>query len=221
MAPENFHERKKICRENIPVVQKLWRGESVSFIGADGERISTKVYPRPIQQELNVWLLVSANADAFRYAGTMGYNIYTMLSGDSLEVMRAKIARYKMGREQAGLDPEAGTVTLMMHTQINRDMSRVELAIEKPFKEYISSFIGSHHGEDISDLERQRLLDYSFKKYCKSGAIFGSVDEAKEMVDRIIDIGVDEISFLMDFGVDYGFVKESLPYLRKLVSHYI
>ena len=221
LSPDNFNDRKKICRERIPLVQKLWRGESVSFLGADGEQVPITVYPRPIQKELNVWLLASMNADAFRYAGTMGYNVYTMLSGDSLEVMKTKIALYRKGREEAGYDPMQGTVTLMMHTQVNKDMKRVEKAIEKPFKEYLSSFVSSHVGNRISERERQKLLDYSYKKYCKSGAIFGSVEEGKDMVDKIIEIGVDEISFLMDFGVDYTFVKESLPYLKKLVSYYI
>ena len=221
LSPETYSDRRKICGERIALVQKLWRGESVSFLGVDGEETPITVYPRPIQKELNVWLLASMNADAFHYAGTMGYNVYTMLSGDSLEVMRAKVKLYRKGREDAGYDPNEGIVTLMMHTQINKDMKRVESAIEKPFKEYLSSFLGAHYNSEGRENERQKILDYSYKKYCKSGAIFGSVQEGREMVDKIIEIGVDEISFLMDFGVDYSFVKESLPYLNKLVSYYL
>jgi hypothetical protein len=41
------------------------------------------------------------------------------------------------------------------------------------------------------------------------------------MVDEAVRAGVNDIACLMDFGVDYSFLKNSLPYLKELVSDYL
>ncbi len=229
-APGNFEERRRICGERILLVQKLWRGETVSFPGPGGEPVSVTVFPRPLQKELNVWLLVTQNDEAFVHAGRQGFNIFTMLYGISLEAMGRKIAHYRTARAEAGLDPAKGVVSLMLHTMINRDRAVVERAIEQPLKEYIRSSLNAHTraavdaGHEMAgsmgDAEKLRMVDYAYQRYCRTGAILGSVDDGCRVVDEAIRVGVDEICCLVDFGVDYAFVKESLPYLRALTSRY-
>jgi natural product biosynthesis luciferase-like monooxygenase protein len=231
LSPSTYTDRQRVCAERIPVVQKLWRGETVWFAGPGGESIPVTVHPRPIQKELNVWLLVFQNDDAFSYAGRQGYNIFTMLYGINLEGMRQKIALYRQGRQEAGLDPSTGVVSLMLHTFVHGKMETVENVVAEPFKEYIKSSLNSHvkaavdlkveGSAEIGEAEKAKILDYAYQRYFKTAAIFGTVDDAKNIVDNAIDIGVDEIACLMDFGVDYATVKDSLPYLKKLVSEYV
>jgi natural product biosynthesis luciferase-like monooxygenase protein len=229
LAPENYENRRTICAERIELVKRLWRGEILEFAGPGGEKIPIQVYPRPIQEELNVWYLVAQNDDSFFFAGKQGYNVFTMLYGIDLAAMSKKIALYRQGRAQAGLDPATGIVSLMLHTYIHRDKSRVERSVEKPFKEYINSTIDAHVNaglgrgkgvEQVTVEEREKILLYSYQRYYKTAALFGDIEDGRRMVDGAIGAGVNDIVCLVDFGVDYDAVMESLPYLQQLTSYY-
>jgi hypothetical protein len=43
--------------------------------------------------------------------------------------------------------------------------------------------------------------------------LFGSIVEAEQVAEKAVSVGVNEIACLMDFGVDYQVVMDSLPYL--------
>lgn len=228
LAPENYQNRREICSESIPIVQKLWRGETVTFTGPGDEPVPINVYPRPVQPELNVWLLVTQNDEGFIHAGRQGYNIFTMLYGNNLSVMESKISLYRNARREAGLDPDDGVITLMLHTLLMEDLSQVQEAVEVPFKAYIKSSLNAHlqaavdenGGQALSDTEKAKMLDYAYQRYFKTGAIFGTVEDGQSIVDQAIAAGVDEIACLVDFGVDYTLVKKSLTQLKKLVTCY-
>jgi natural product biosynthesis luciferase-like monooxygenase protein len=230
LAPDNYERRRALCSERISIVQRLWRGETVSFPGPGGERIPIAIHPRPVQPELNVWLLVAQNDEAFSYAGEQGYNVFTMLYGIDLEALGKKISLYREGRRRSGRDPATGIVSLMLHTLVHRDLNTVEKAIEVPFKAYIRNALDAHVNEGvvngsasdvIDEATRAKMLEYAYRRYCRTGAIFGSVEEGREVVDAAIQAGVNEIACLVDFGVDYATVGTSLPYLKTLVSHYL
>lgn len=226
-APDNFERRRELCSERIEIVRRLWRGEEMTFPGPGGEPCPVTVYPRPIQPELKVWLLVAQNDEAFAHAGRQGYNIFTMLYGVNLDVMARKIAIYREARKSAGLDSAAGRITLMLHTLVDRNLAVVKSAVEKPFKEYIKSALDAHAragivngSSHVTEEEKSRILEYSYERYCKTGALFGSVEDARKVVEEAIAAGVDEIACLVDFGVDYAQVLRSLPHLRELVGLY-
>ncbi|MDO9105375.1 MAG: LLM class flavin-dependent oxidoreductase [Methylovulum sp.] len=229
LAPEHYEKRREICSANIPVVQKLWRGETVVFAGPGGEPTPITVHPRPLQKELSVWLLVTQNEEGFIHAGKQGYNIFTMLYGNNLEAMGKKITLYRQARASAGLDPKAGVVTLMLHTLLLQDSAAVQAAVEQPFKQYIKSSLDAHvqaavaekGGVELNDAEKAKMLEYAYQRYFKTCAIFGTVDDGRQIVDQAIAVGVDDIACLVDFGVDYPIVHESLSYLRKLVAYYL
>ena len=201
------------------------------FPGPGGIEVPITVHPRPLQKEIAIWLLVAQNDEAFYYAGTQGYNVFTMLYGINLEAMEKKIIRYRQGRQDAGYDTDSGIVTLMLHTFVNNNISIVEEAVENPFKDYIRSSLNAHvkaaidqqkkDAESIGEEEKQKILNYAYQRYFKTSALFGSVETCQKFVDKAINIGVNDIACLVDFGVDYRQVKESLPYLRQLVAHYI
>jgi natural product biosynthesis luciferase-like monooxygenase protein len=229
-SPHNYEHRKQVCWDRIPIVQKLWRGETVIFPGAGGEQVPVTVYPRPVQKELRVWLLATQSNDSFLHAGKMGYNVFTMLYGMDLEAMGKKIELYRKAREEAGYDPATGIVSLMLHTMIHKEAHLVEKAVERPFREYIRSSMDVHikamaaereNGEEMGEGEKEKILEYAYYRYFRTGAIFGTVEDGREVVDRAIRAGVNDIACLVDFGVDYDLVKSSMPYLKQLVSHYL
>jgi natural product biosynthesis luciferase-like monooxygenase protein len=228
LSPDSYEDRRQICTDAIPIVQKLWRGEAVSFPGPGGELIPISVYPRPLQPELNVWLLITQNDEGFIHAGGQGYNVFTMLYGNNLHAMQKKIALYRSARQQAGLDPAKGVVTLMLHTLMLQDRAQVRTAVEAPFKGYIKSALDAHMkaaidqngGTPLTEEEKGKMLEYAFQRYFRTSAIFGTVEDGREIVDQAIAAGVDEIACLVDFGVAYPVVMESLTPLKQLVAGY-
>ncbi|MCY7297025.1 MupA/Atu3671 family FMN-dependent luciferase-like monooxygenase [Alteromonas sp. a30] len=229
LAPDNYHNRREICGERIDQVQRLWRGEAVEFTGPDNQTFPIQVFPKPTQKTLNVWLLVAQNEQAFYFAGKQGYNVFTMLYGIDMQEMAKKIALYRKGREEAGLDPQSGKVSLMLHTHLGADIPAVQQKVEAPFKDYIASTIDAHVkaglGKDkgvdeVSQAEKDKVLEYAYQRYFKTCALFGGVEDCQPLVEQAISAGVNDIVCLMDFGVDYDSVKASLPYLKQLSALY-
>ena len=228
-SPDTYENRKQVCWDRIPLIQRLWRGETVVFPGPEGEQVPVTVYPRPVQKELRVWLLATQSNDSFIHAGKMGYNVFTMLYGMDLEAMGKKIALYRKARKDAGYDPATGIVSLMLHTMIHKDAQTVEKAVAGPFKKYIKSSMdvhikamtpGKEGSDEMSEDEKEKILEYAYYRYFKTGAVFGTVDDGKQVVDHAIRVGVNDIACLVDFGVDYDLVRSSMPYLKELVSNY-
>jgi natural product biosynthesis luciferase-like monooxygenase protein len=220
LAPDNFADRTQLRNDMIPIIQKLWRGESMAFTGPDGEMFETTVYPRPRQKELNIWY-VSNSIYGFQYAGKMGYNVFTMLSGTSLEELKVKIDAYRQAREEGGFDPQSGIVSLMMHTFVHPDLDWVQQQVATPFKAYIRSSLGPHMrsvGKTLSEDEMEKMVEYSYARYFQTGGIFGPLDECQKQINKAVGAGVNEIAFLQDFGVDYDAVLSSLKYLQQLVE---
>ena len=220
LSPDTYENRVALRNERIPLIQKLWRGETVDFPGPGGEMFPITVYPRPVQPELNVWYVTNVEA-GFRHAGAQGYNVFTMLSGIDLTELGKNIECYRQARAAAGRDAQSGTVTLMMHTFVHPDREWVEKTVASPFKGYIRSSLAPHMkaaGKQLNAEEVERMVDYSYARYFQTGGIFGSPDDCQRQVDRAVEVGVNEIAFLQDFGMDYSAVRGSLEHLKKLVD---
>lgn len=220
LSPGTYENRSAVRDEMIPVIQKLWRGETVDFPGPGGEVFRTRVYPRPVQKELNVWYSTFSE-HGFEHAGRQGYNLFTMLLAIDFTALEKKIAIYRRAREEAGYDPDTGVVSLLMHTFVHPDLDWVQEVVGEPFKDYIrSSIVPQMKALDrhFDEAETEKIINYSYSRYFHTSGVFGPVEECQKQVDRAVAAGVNDIAFLQDFGVDYGAVKESLPYVKQLVD---
>lgn len=220
LSPETYANRQALRNERIPLIQRLWRGESVPFPGPSGAMLPITVYPRPIQPELQVWYLTLSD-DGFEHAGTHGYNVFTMLYGIDLAALGKKVEIYRRARAAAGRDPATGTVSLMLHTLVHPDLEWVQRMVSAPFKKYIRSSLIPHmkaDGRAVDEREIEKMVDYSFARYFQRAGLFGPVEACREQVALARSVGVDEIACLQDFGVDYDAVRSARGHLQALVS---
>ncbi|MGR3967053.1 LLM class flavin-dependent oxidoreductase [Pseudomonas sp. 910_23] len=227
LAPHAYEDRREVMWQRIEQVRRLWAGERLSFPGPGGDPVSVVTFPRPLQTSLNVWILVAKNTESFIAAGKAGFNVFTMLYGIDLPDLAEKIGLYRQARRDAGFDPASGRVTLMLHTLVGPDSAWVRRAVEAPFKDYIRSSLVAHmkaratpDGRPLDATEQENVLQYAFERYYETGALFGTVDEVRYRVGQVLETGIDEIACLMDFGVDYAVVHQSLPYLEQLVASF-
>jgi len=240
-APENYADRRGLMFRQIETVLRLWRGEAITCRGGDGQEVAVRILPRPVRPDLPCWITAAGSPDTFRSAGEMGANLLTHLLGQSVEELAEKIRVYRDARRRSARGGE-GHVTLMLHTFVERDRVVVREKVRGPFTEYLKTSVdlvkkassawsfaaykkpgiskSSHGGEvdlnQLSDEDMQALLDHAFERYFQTSGLFGTPESCLEMVDRLKEIGVDEIACLIDFGVDFDSVLASLYALNEL-----
>lgn len=238
LAPQNHAQRKEVMFKNIQTVRKLWRGESIEVPGPDGAPVEVRTMPRPIQKELPVWVTTAGNVDTFRGAAEGGFNVLTHLLGQSLAEVQAKVAAYRETWREKG-HAGRGRVTLMLHTFVGGSDSEVYDAVRGPMIEYLRSSAGlarnfiasfptfktqgageaeqmSSDFKQLSDADMDAILSHSFERYFTQSGLFGTVETCEALVERLREIGVDEIACLIDFGVPAQTVREHFPLLAEL-----
>jgi natural product biosynthesis luciferase-like monooxygenase protein len=230
--PDRYEQRQAVMYEQIETVRRLWRGEPVTRKNTYGKDVEVRIFPRPIQEQLPVWITSSGNAETFASAGAVGANVLTHLIGQDIDTLEGKIRRYRQARAAAGEDPGGGTVALMLHTFLGASAEQVKAKVRGPFHEYLRAAVsleqkavdgggvisGGHRIEQHSIPERamEDLLDVTFERYFQAGSLMGTTAGCEPLVWRLQDIGVDEIACLIDFGVDEASVLSALPYLDAL-----
>ncbi|MFN3723876.1 MAG: MupA/Atu3671 family FMN-dependent luciferase-like monooxygenase [Paracoccaceae bacterium] len=220
-------------------IKRLWRGEAVDFPTADGSMFPVVTQPRPVSADLPLWVTTAGNPETWREAGAMGANVLTHLLGQSVDEVAGKIKLYREARAKAGHDPEAGVITLMLHTFVGRDRDQVRRAAEGPMKAYLAAAVGlvkqyawafpafkKPQGvtnpmqidlQTLSDEENAAILDFAFQRYFDDSGLFGTVEDALARVERLKRIGVGEVACLIDYGIAPAQVLEGLYPLAEVV----
>jgi natural product biosynthesis luciferase-like monooxygenase protein len=227
-APENYAHRKEVTMRGVETVRRLWRGETVTFSGVDGQDLRVKTLPRPVQRELPVWLTAAGPADTFRLAGERGAYVLTHLLGQSLELLAEKIDLYRRAWREHDHGPDAGHVTLMLHTFVGEDDKAVREKIRRPLSNYLKSSLDQVLGlmqgagdkvdpRDLTEENLDALISYAFNRLYETTGLCGTPASCLRMIDRLRDAGVDEVACLIDFGVDFDSVMASLKFLEQVM----
>ena len=222
LNPANFAERREIMRRNITTVRQLWRGEAVEFPGGRGNAVPVKIFPRPIQAELPVWVTAAGSPETFRLAGEMGAGILTHLLGQELDDLAKKIKIYREARRAHGHDE--GCVTIALHTFVGEDLAAVKEKVRGPLCRYLADSAdllkglsqAVYPGADMKSLsteEMNTLVEYSFNRYFDLCGLLGTPDTCRTVLRKLATLGVDEIACLIDFGVEPDAALESLKLL--------
>jgi natural product biosynthesis luciferase-like monooxygenase protein len=211
--PDRYESRKESLYRNILTLQQLWRGEPVSVQSGSGKTIEVRIYPKPVQPVLPIWITTAGTAENFWRAGEIGANILTHLLGQTVEKLAANIRSYRESLRKHGHDPDAGKVTLMLHTFVGENVQSVRDQVRTPFKNYLRSSVDlianliRSEGMNL-DLTAMKpkdfddLLSFAFDRYFETSALFGTVRTCEAMVNSLKEIGVNEIGCLIDFGVE-------------------
>jgi natural product biosynthesis luciferase-like monooxygenase protein len=218
LAPDRYADRRRYVLDNISVIRDLWSGKPVTRRNGNGEDIEVLTYPRPAQPELNLWLTCASNPASFEEAGARGLNVLTALLFQRIEELDPKIQAYRKAREMNGLDPATGTVTLMVHTFVGETDEAVRREVRQPFLNYLESSVDlwKHQWQHLNASDRSRLAEFAFERYFRTSALFGSVEKCSAFVEKLVDVGVNEVASLIDFGVPERTVLDALPYLDQI-----
>jgi natural product biosynthesis luciferase-like monooxygenase protein len=233
LSPSAYTDRKDHMFRNIQIIKKLWRGETVTFQGVDGRDAEVRTLPRPVQHELPTWIAISKKPESWVRAGEIGANVLTTIVKQPLDVLAAKIRLYRAARAEHGHDPDAGRVTVMLHTFVGEDNHVVKEIVKEPMTGYFRSNIKqfefqadllaeSHAGstsfdpDNLTDADLDVVASYAFERYFETSLLCGTPDKCSHLIKRLMEIGVSEVACLIDFGVSVDLVMESLTHLNIL-----
>lgn len=222
--PEHYQDRRQYTFDQVKTLRDLWRGESVTFPGPQGEELTVRTFPRPVQPEMPLWMVHSSNPETWVTAGELGLNVLSLL--DNWDRLEHNIQAYRGAREEAGHDPKAGVVTLGLHTFVGSNDESVRALVRDPLAGYLSSFLKQRGGDaalrgeskSISDAERKLLVDNVFEDMFENRALCGSTERCIAMIERVASIGVNEVACLLDFGLPFTTVLEGLPKLDEVLA---
>ncbi|HKU73634.1 MAG TPA: MupA/Atu3671 family FMN-dependent luciferase-like monooxygenase [Pyrinomonadaceae bacterium] len=230
LAPNSFHNRRELMHDGIETVRRLWRGESVSVPGVDGQSVDVKLVPMPMQPELPFWLTVASPTGGVK-AGEMNAGFLTNFMGRTLEDIAERIALYRQAAT-ANHGPNAGHVTVQIHAFLGDDLEKTREKARGPLAEYLQASValkntvatnrGKRPAVNFAQLPKEDLqyvFSGAFKDYVND-ALIGTPDHCVPVVDKLIEAGVDELCCLIDFGVDLESTMESLHYVNELKKRY-
>jgi natural product biosynthesis luciferase-like monooxygenase protein len=230
LKPENFADKfnlLNVCRDQL---QRVWRGEPVERIDANGDTHSIVTFPRPVQKELPIWLTTSQKEEPWRFAGSNGFNVLSALINFGPKELEKRIAVYREARAASGHDPKAGVVSLMLHTYVATDSGQAVERVRPALTEYLKSFVVQHQGanqaaadDKVKTLQElgtdgDDFVSMVFDRYIATSSLIGDVRQAGQILERFRAMGVDEVACLVDFGLDKAAVLDSLRLLSGLIS---
>jgi natural product biosynthesis luciferase-like monooxygenase protein len=228
LNPAAYQDRHEIMRRGIATVRRLWRGEALRLPGGAGGQVEVRIFPRPVQQELPIWVTAAGSPATFRLAGELGAGVLTHLLGQDAGDVAAKIQVYREAWRQAGHAPDGGRVTVMLHTFVGPSLGAVHAAVRGPLSAYLKTSFGllrslaesvGVHGDPaaMAPGELDLLVSRAYERYVAAGAgLIGTPDSCAETLLRLRQMGVDEVACLIDFGVAADQVLASLAHLDEL-----
>lgn len=229
LAPERTREyydnRKDNMIENIKLIRRLWSGEPHTITDFEGTEHVVKILPRPLQPELEIWVAISNNVETFIKAGEVGAHVLTGMVNQPPDDLEQKIQLYRKARAENGYDPDTGKVTVMLHTCVGESNDEIKELVREPLKDYLKTFIKQQKNimegyGHFSEADQDTVVSYAFDKYFEESALFGTPDKCGQLVRDLIDVGVDEVACLVDFGITNENVLDSLQHLTVLKDRF-
>ena len=226
LDPDAYADRKDVLEQRLAVLRALWSGEAVLRRGPAGRDVPTQVFPRP-ERAPEIWLTSSVNPVTWETAGRLGLHVLTALLEQTVDDVTDKVARYRQALTLAGHGVTDKQITCMVHTHLAADPGVVAERVRRPLTQYLTTHLrlfekfATHNDigvrvDAVSENDRAVLVEHGVRRYMSTAGLFGSVDTARPMVDRLAAAGVTEIGCLIDFGLPPEQVLECVAELGKL-----
>ncbi len=204
MADQQANSRE-IFDEAIRLVRQCWTEERVTFKGKHYTVDDLNVRPKPLQQPHPPIYMACLSAETFRLAGRYGFNV--LMSGAfglSAEGAKVGIQDYRAGRREAGLDPAAGRVALLLKVYVGDTMDGARHDYAGPCTWYyrtIAKYVAPPSGQaaiksyELYSSTRNTAETLNFEDLANSPLmVCGDVDHCAEKLAGLVrDFGFDEL----------------------------
>lgn len=205
-VPDAYENRYGLVQQRYREINELWTGAMVDVMAPDGVGRRIRVYPTPVQARVPISLAASGSPETFRAAGRLGAGVLTHLLGQSIEELASNIAIYRDEYADAGHgDERSPKVAVMVHTYLSEDPQRAVGPGTAAFVDYLMTSIDlditNRPQSDIEHARRLEIAQLRARHHVANTALIGGFDAACARLSEFQSAGVDEVAFLIDFGV--------------------
>jgi len=225
LTSSSYEERKEVMFRGIEMIRRLWAGETITLPGPQERPVEVRTLPRPIQPALPIWITTAGNPETWERAGSVGANVLAALVGYSLDDLSALAGRYRAARQRAGHDPDAGIVTMVVHTYVGTSDAAVREQVREPMTHYLKTYMKQFQkmalpeGE-AAETDTRDVAALAFAHYFDESTLLGTQNKCARILEAVGAAGADEIACLIDFGLDPDTVLAALPRLAELREHF-
>ena len=225
IRPEAYPRRRAMLAEYVETIRELWQLKAIPLVDGVGAPVEVRTFPPPVQPELPMWLSSAGSLETFRTAGHLGVGLLATLIGHDMADLKAKIDTYR----QAYAEKHAGRghVVLMAHTFLSSSRDHAREVVRAPFTDYLrksmtlvlrgaGDALAGVDPDDLTPEDLQFLAERAFDGYFETSGLFGTVEDATAVVERLAAAGADEVACLIDFVGDTDTVLGGLNYLDGL-----
>lgn len=183
--------------EAVELLRQLWTSESVTWEGRVRPPLTAvTTRPRPLQQDLPLWLSASSITSAERAAG-LGCPIVIPTVSTGVELPVDIAARFRRSWEDAGNGPSRGKVVLHVHCYVGEGSTEAAIDMWTPhqitYLQWVFATLrpGATLPPHLSEIGTRR-----------GQAVCGSVDRVCDELNARIDAmgGVDGVLIQLDQG---------------------
>lgn len=228
LSTDHYADRKKIMLEQLEMIKQLWRQEKISLIDGNGVKTHVNTYPVPISKNIPIWFAASGSEETFLTAADNNVGILTHLFDQDLESLAEKIRLYR-GRLKSD-NHKNGHVVLMLHTFVSDDIEYAKNSAKPHLKSYLETamrlesqqqkYTQNADNMSVSAEDLDVILDYTIERFYRNKSLIGTVESCVPLVEKLTEIGVDEIACFIDFGIEHKIVMENLLKLNNLKNRF-
>ncbi len=231
LARKPYEQRHESFAHQLSEFELLWKGGTTTIGEPSDDSDPVRIYPKPVQAMLPIWITCSRAQEPWRLAARLGHNVLTGLMEQSIDELETSIKLYRSELHRHGHDPAARQVTLMMHTYVGADDEDCRAVAGGALSSYLGAHIKFYETMVVrrefgiapnllTSADRLALVDRGLARYLDYSSLVGTLEECVARSRKLLTIGVDEIAALVDFGLPDAKVLEGVGRLADLAAVY-
>jgi len=182
-------DKRQRFDEALDVLQKALTGKKFSHQGKYFDVPKTKLNVTPYEKREIEFKIAILTELASYHVGKRGYGIMTVpyATVDTIDHAKPLFDNYKKGWAESGQDGQ-GDIFAAIHAHVNPDNDADHNEINKAhIEKYVYSRLYAKHSDYDECLKRGVILS-------------GTVDQATEQLQKIVDTGVTHLQFIVNYG---------------------
>jgi probable LLM family oxidoreductase len=212
---QSLNDYDELFKEKLDLLLKIRENEFVTWSGEFRPSLNNQgIYPRPLQNQLPIWLGVGGTPASFIRAGELGLPLMVAVIGGETYRFKPLVDLYKQAGEKAGFLPEQLKVGL--HSLGYVANSKAE-AIDDYYPGYAEMFTNLGKERGFSAVTKERFDAQNGDL----GALL--VDSTEAVAEKIVRHskalgGISRFTFQMDAGLTHKKLMQSIELIGTKVS---